>query len=139
MTTNSSTPFNCPNCDALYHLVHAEGGPDSSDSELTCLRCGGPLQGRKGRFVLKYFFVDKDGVAGDHCRGRKCPEALKARKRPPITLIIGLFIRSRRSAAICPFSGPMPCARRLEKGDCAEPIVYSHVGEKFRAGTKQTI
>ena len=44
-----------------YHLVHAEGGPDLSDSELTCLTCGGPLQGRKGRFVLKYFFVDKDG------------------------------------------------------------------------------
>jgi len=65
MTTLPPTPFNCPNCDALYHLVHAEAGPDSEAYELTCLRCGGPLQGRRDGFVLKYFCVDK---AGKHSR-----------------------------------------------------------------------
>ena len=61
MTTLPPTPFNCPNCDASYHLVHAEAGPDSEVHKLTCLRCGGPLQRRRDRFVLKYFCVDKAG------------------------------------------------------------------------------
>ena len=65
MTTNSSTPLNCPNCDALYHLVHAEGGPDSSDSELTCLSCGGPLIGDVDFNVSKLYGMLPASVSGD--------------------------------------------------------------------------
>ena len=31
------------------------------DQRLTCRRCGGPLRGREGRFILKYFLVDRPG------------------------------------------------------------------------------
>lgn len=44
--------FSCPNCGALYRLVRVEA-ENAVDRELTCLACGGPLQGREGRFVLK--------------------------------------------------------------------------------------
>jgi ribosomal protein L34E len=29
------------------------------DQQLTCRNCGGPLHGREGKFVLKYFLVDR--------------------------------------------------------------------------------
>jgi hypothetical protein len=29
------------------------------DRELTCLNCGGPLAGRAGGFLLKYFLVSR--------------------------------------------------------------------------------
>jgi len=53
--------FNCPNCGVLYDLVKIEAEPTSADREISCLSCGGPLQGREGRFILKYFFVEKSG------------------------------------------------------------------------------
>ena len=51
----------CPNCDALYEVVKAEAGPESSDGEIPCLVCGGPLAARDGEFVLKYFLLRKAG------------------------------------------------------------------------------
>jgi hypothetical protein len=53
--------FTCPNCNALYQLVHAETGPETIDREITCLACGAPLSGREGKFVLKYFLLRKGG------------------------------------------------------------------------------
>jgi hypothetical protein len=32
-----------------------------SEAQLTCLNCGGPLNAREGRFVLRYFFTDQGG------------------------------------------------------------------------------
>jgi hypothetical protein len=49
----------CPNCGALYRLVRAEAGPESGDREITCRSCGAPLQGREGRFILKYFLIER--------------------------------------------------------------------------------
>jgi hypothetical protein len=49
--------FTCPNCNALYQLVKGEAGPETVDSALTCRACGGPLPGREGEFVLKYFLL----------------------------------------------------------------------------------
>ena len=51
--------FNCPNCNALYQLVKAEAGPETDNREITCRARGGPLTGREGRFVLKYFLLRK--------------------------------------------------------------------------------
>src|SRR5215471_12708401 len=59
MTQPLSTPFKCPNCGAEYRLVRVEAGPETTDRELTCIACGGPLNGREGRFLLKYLFVDR--------------------------------------------------------------------------------
>jgi hypothetical protein len=47
--------FSCPNCNALYHRIKVEAGPEIVD----CLACGGPLPGRDGSFVLKYFLLRK--------------------------------------------------------------------------------
>ena len=51
--------FNCPNCDARYEVVRIEETPRPTDREVTCLSCGGPLHGREGKFVLKYFLTDR--------------------------------------------------------------------------------
>jgi len=51
-------PYRCPTCDGQYKLVRAEAGPDSSNRQIECRYCGGPLPGRDGPVVLKYFVAD---------------------------------------------------------------------------------
>jgi hypothetical protein len=53
--------FTCPNCKALYQLVKVEAGPETVDRQLACRACGAPLNGREGKFVLKYFMLRKAG------------------------------------------------------------------------------
>jgi hypothetical protein len=38
------------------HTVEVEAGPDR---EITCQVCGGPLAGREGKFMLKYYLCAK--------------------------------------------------------------------------------
>jgi hypothetical protein len=66
MPVADTTPFECPNCDAQYKLVRVETegltfGRDESlpDQHLSCRVCEGPLHGREGRFILKYFLVGR--------------------------------------------------------------------------------
>ena len=73
-----SVPFNCPYCGARYEVVRVEEQSRPSDREVTCLNCGGPLHGREGRFLLKYFLTDRPrrrayrpAVAQASQRGRK--------------------------------------------------------------------
>src|SRR5262249_16434076 len=55
-----STQFECPNCAAKYEVVRVEAPPGpTTDREITCLSCGGPLNGRQGPFLLKYFLVER--------------------------------------------------------------------------------
>jgi hypothetical protein len=51
--------FHCPNCYALYKVVKVEAGPETPDAEIACRNCGGPLTGREGNLVLKYFLVQR--------------------------------------------------------------------------------
>jgi len=52
--------FRCPNCDAQYKIVRVEAlAEPTTDREITCLCCGGPLHGREGKFFLKYFLVER--------------------------------------------------------------------------------
>jgi DNA-directed RNA polymerase subunit RPC12/RpoP len=51
--------FRCPTCGAQYKLVRVEANLADADREITCLKCGGPLNGREGRFILKYFLADE--------------------------------------------------------------------------------
>ena len=44
-------------CIALYHIIKVEGGSESDDRQITCRTCGGPLRGREGKFVFKYFLL----------------------------------------------------------------------------------
>jgi hypothetical protein len=63
MNDKESIIRGCPNCDAQYKVVRVEVSPTDTFREITCLSCGGPLQGRDGKSALKYF------LAGD--RGRR--------------------------------------------------------------------
>jgi hypothetical protein len=53
--------FRCPHCSSTYRLVRMEVpvDPQKPAREITCLNCGGPLRGREGVFLLKYFLVDR--------------------------------------------------------------------------------
>ena len=55
----SFNTFVCPNCRALYQIVKVEAGPETDSREIVCRACGGPLVGREGKFVLKYFLLRK--------------------------------------------------------------------------------
>jgi predicted Zn finger-like uncharacterized protein len=57
MAEQTSIRMNCPHCGAAYRVVEIEA--QSDPVEITCKSCGGPLEGRKGKFLLKYFLVDK--------------------------------------------------------------------------------
>jgi predicted RNA-binding Zn-ribbon protein involved in translation (DUF1610 family) len=56
------TSFTCPNCNALYQIVRQEAGPETSNRDITCRACGGPLPARDGRSVLKYFVMHEGGL-----------------------------------------------------------------------------
>jgi hypothetical protein len=51
--------FNCPSCNSQYKLVRAEADHTGSYGQIECYHCGGPLKGREGQFILKYFLVDR--------------------------------------------------------------------------------
>jgi hypothetical protein len=51
--------FDCPHCQAKYKLVRVDAPIVEIMQEITCRSCGGPLQGREGRFIMKYFLVSK--------------------------------------------------------------------------------
>jgi predicted Zn finger-like uncharacterized protein len=70
--------FTCPNCNALYEVVKAEPGPETVDRAVACRSCGGPLAGRDGNFVLKYFLL------------RKRPEPAAGLKPPPKNLGVSI-------------------------------------------------
>jgi predicted Zn finger-like uncharacterized protein len=57
MSAQASIRTSCPHCGAAYKVVQIEAPSDPV--EITCRSCGGPLAGREGRFLLKYFLVDK--------------------------------------------------------------------------------
>jgi predicted Zn finger-like uncharacterized protein len=57
MRLSEAELVNCPHCGTQYRLVRAEAGPESSGGPIECRKCGGPLNGRDGRFVLKYILV----------------------------------------------------------------------------------
>jgi formylmethanofuran dehydrogenase subunit B len=53
--------FTCPTCRALCDVLKVEAGPETIFRDVTCRVCGGPLAGREGKFVLKYFLSRKGG------------------------------------------------------------------------------
>ena len=59
MASQHAEPFNCPTCNGRYKLVRAEADRHSFNGTIECYYCGGPLIGREGQFVLKYFVADQ--------------------------------------------------------------------------------
>jgi hypothetical protein len=57
---NPMPSFHCPNCATKYEIVRVEARPGpTTDREIVCIACGGPLHGREGKFLLKYFLVER--------------------------------------------------------------------------------
>ena len=67
--------FKCPNCGSQYKLVRVEAEPDPSHGRIECRHCGGPLNGREGRFILKYFL--RSAAAATHQIGRSAASACR--------------------------------------------------------------
>ena len=63
--------FACPNCGARYTLVRAEADRASVSGQVVCRGCGGPLNGREGRFVFKYFLVDRPKIPARATPGKR--------------------------------------------------------------------
>ena len=59
MSKSVATLFHCPICAAKYEVVGFEATPGTTEAEVACLCCGGPLHGREGKFVLKYFLIER--------------------------------------------------------------------------------
>jgi hypothetical protein len=70
MTISPVTPFACPTCGARYKLVRVEADTVSTNGLLMCRSCGGPLNGREGRYILKYFLVDRPKIQARPARGK---------------------------------------------------------------------
>ena len=77
--------FNCAQCNALYQVVKVEAGPETVDHEITCRACSGPLTGRDGKFVLKYFLLRKAARLQKWKRGR-IDRNEKVETGPPLSL-----------------------------------------------------
>jgi DNA-directed RNA polymerase subunit RPC12/RpoP len=50
-------PAKCANCGAAYKVVKVES--PSPPTEITCQACGARLEAREGKYLLKYFLVEK--------------------------------------------------------------------------------
>ena len=59
MCSAGTSAFECPTWGAQYKVVRVEAESVSANQQLVCRKCGGPLHGRDGRFILKYFLVDR--------------------------------------------------------------------------------
>jgi hypothetical protein len=63
MPNSQVSRFNCPNCDASYMVVQVRAASSTLYRQITCRSCDGPLEGQKGRFILKYFLLE------ERCKG----------------------------------------------------------------------
>jgi hypothetical protein len=60
MSKSMATLFLCPVCAAKYEVIGFEAPPEpTTEGELACLCCGGPLRAREGKFLLKYFLIER--------------------------------------------------------------------------------
>ena len=71
LATPEPEPVACPNCGARYTLVRAEADRASVSGQSERRSCGGPLNGRESRFILKYLLVDRPKIAARAARGKR--------------------------------------------------------------------
>src|SRR5262249_11782958 len=55
----SENKFSCPTCGAKYEVVRVEAPSGPNNPEIACVSCGSLLHGRDGKFILKYFMVER--------------------------------------------------------------------------------
>ena len=74
VNTPEPESFACPTCEARYILVRAEAdGRASFSGEVLCRGCRTPLNGREGRFILKYVLVDRSVIRDRAAQGKSKP------------------------------------------------------------------
>jgi hypothetical protein len=62
MVKTAKNHFTCPNCSALYQVVKAEAGPETTDDpKVMWWICGAPLPAREDQWIVKYFLLRKAG------------------------------------------------------------------------------
>jgi DNA-directed RNA polymerase subunit RPC12/RpoP len=80
MHGTTTAQFKCARCNALYHLVKVEAGPETVDRELACRVCGALLPARGGSYVLEYLLFRKPARPDSRARpgrsGRKSSSGL---------------------------------------------------------------
>jgi len=60
MFKSMATLFHCPVCAAKYEVVGFEAPPaPATEGDVACLCCGGSLHAREGKFILKYFLIER--------------------------------------------------------------------------------
>ena len=60
MVKTTKNHFTCPSCSALYQVVKAEAGPETTDDpKVMCWICGAPLPAREDQWIVKYFLLRK--------------------------------------------------------------------------------
>jgi hypothetical protein len=60
MPNTEPAPFNCSYCGAKYQIVRVGAPPGpTTDRQIVCVSCGGPLNGREGASLLKYFLIER--------------------------------------------------------------------------------
>jgi hypothetical protein len=59
----------------LYQLVKIEAVPEAADTETKCRVCGGPLVGREGKFVLKYYLL-REAMRRERRKWRRGPSSV---------------------------------------------------------------
>jgi predicted Zn finger-like uncharacterized protein len=79
--------FKCPNCGAVYQVVKAEAGPETSDGPVACRICGAPLAGRDGPFVPQIFSFADPWAAPQRLTPRHEPRLPDASLAPTATML----------------------------------------------------
>jgi hypothetical protein len=60
MSKSMATLFHCPVCAAKYEVVgFADPLGPTTEGDVACICCGGPLHAREGEFLLKYFLIER--------------------------------------------------------------------------------
>jgi hypothetical protein len=60
MFKSVATLFHCPVCAAKYEVVGFEAPPGPiPEGEVACICCDGALQAREGKYLLKYFLIER--------------------------------------------------------------------------------
>ena len=93
----STGTVNCSHCNALYQVIRAEAGPETTERDVACRVCGGPLPAREGQLVLKYFLLRK--AIGNQKWGAN-PSPLRLSMRNLGMLEFSLWLRAGRSYVI---------------------------------------
>jgi hypothetical protein len=116
--SSSFRSFACLNCQAFYHVVTVEAGPETALHDVACRACGAAFPGREGSQVGKYLMLRK--------AGRTVDQGAKEHKKSSVALTRPAPLNRPASDTlkICPpeqASGPLGRASEEARPDAECP------------------